>query len=174
MRFYLTAILTTFLLASCVSQPEGITPVNSFELDRYVGKWYEIARLDHSFEEGLTHVTAHYSLDEDGNVNVINRGYDAQKSEWSEAEGTAKFVDSPDVGFLKVSFFGPFYGSYIVFELDENYQYAFVAGPNTDYLWLLSRQPTVPDALIQKFESQAKTLGFPIDQLIYVDHSERP
>lgn len=174
MRSFLLAALTTVLLSSCVNQPEGITPVKSFELNRYLGKWYEIARLDHSFEEGLTHVTAHYSLDDDGNLTVINRGYDAEKSEWSEAKGTAKFVGSPDVGFLKVSFFGPFYGSYIVFELDEDYQHAFVAGPNTDYLWLLSRQPTAPDALIQKFESQARTLGFPIDQLIYVDQAERP
>lgn len=165
--------VAVLLLSSCVGKPEGIKPVESFELERYLGKWYEIARLDHRFEKGLTQVTATYSMNKNGSVKVINRGFKASENTWNEAEGKAKFVDSSDTGFLKVSFFGPFYGSYIVFELDDDYQYAFVAGPNTDYLWLLARQPTVPEELLQLFLRRAKALGFATEQLIYVDQ-QRP
>lgn len=130
------------LLTGCLGMPDTVQPVEKFELDRYLGKWYEIARLDHSFERGLEQVTAEYSLRDDGGVSVVNRGYSTEKEEWSEAEGKAYFARSPDEGYLKVSFFGPFYGSYVVFELDqENYQYAFVSGPNHEYLWLLARTP---------------------------------
>ena len=127
-----------FFLSGCVGIPEGVKPVDNFELDRYLGKWYEIARLDHSFERGLSKVTAHYSLRDDGGINVINRGFSAEKNAWKEALGKAYFVNDADEGHLKVSFFGPFYGSYIVFELDTaGYQYAFISGPDKDYLWLL-------------------------------------
>ncbi|MFA0071671.1 lipocalin family protein, partial [Vibrio breoganii] len=108
------------------------------------GTWYEVARLDHSFERGLSNISAEYSLRDDGGVKVVNRGYSLEKGEWNEAEGKAYFVEESDQGYLKVSFFGPFYGAYVVFELDkEGYQYAFVSGPDTDYLWLLSRTPEV-------------------------------
>lgn len=94
--------------------------------------WYEIARLDHSFERGLEQVTAEYSLREGGGVQVKNRGFSNKKNKWSEAEGKAFFVGKASEGYLKVSFFGPFYGSYVVFELDkDNYQYAFVSGRAT-------------------------------------------
>ena len=112
-------------LTGCVGIPQNVTPVGNFKLEKYQGKWYEIARLDHSFERGLTHVTAEYRQRDDGGVNVLNRGYAAKSGTWKESEGKAYFVNDPDQGFLKVSFFGPFYGSYIVFELDhEHYQYA--------------------------------------------------
>jgi apolipoprotein D and lipocalin family protein len=170
MRFYYWLLLATTLLSSCVGQPSGVTPVTPFELNRYLGKWYEVARLDHSFEEGLSQVTAHYRLKDDGSIEVINRGYNAKKNQWDEAEGKAKFAEDATTAFFKVSFFGPFYSSYIVFELDEQYQYAFVSGPNTDYLWLLSRQPQVPDALKQRFERRAQALGFDTSALIYPNH----
>ena len=114
-----TVLCLALFLAACTGMPEGVQPVSDFELDRYLGKWYEIARLDHSFERGLTQVTAEYSLRDDGGVRVVNRGFSADKGEWNEAEGKAYFVESPDLGYLKVSFFGPFYGSYVVFELDK-------------------------------------------------------
>ncbi|MCL4137228.1 UNVERIFIED_CONTAM: hypothetical protein GTU68_043429 [Idotea baltica] len=129
--------------------PEAVKPVSEFELNRYLGKWYEIARLDHSFERGLSQITADYSLQDNGRVAVVNRGFSAEEGQWQEAEGKAYFVNSTSEGYLKVSFFGPFYGSYIVFELDkEAYQYAFVSGPNTEYLWLLSRTPTVTPEIL--------------------------
>ena len=158
------------LLSGCLGMPESVKPVQGFELDRYLGKWYEVARLDHSFERGMDQVTAEYSLRDDGGVRVLNRGYSVEKNKWSEAEGKAYFVGESDEGYLKVSFFGPFYGSYVVFDMDqENYQYAFISGPDTSYLWFLSRTPTVDPTLLARFVEQARSLGFDTDQLIYVN-----
>ena len=159
------------LLTSCTSLPEDIKPITGFELDRYLGKWYEIARLDHSFERGLTKVTADYSMREDGGVKVINKGFNAEKNEWDEAEGKAYFVSEPDIGQLKVSFFGPFYGGYNILALDkENYQYSLVAGPGLNYLWILARTPKLDHAILKELIIKARDLGFPVEELIYVDH----
>lgn len=166
-------LILTGLLSACTGIPEGVKPVDNFELQRYLGKWYEIARLDHSFERGLSRVTAEYSLLEDGGVRVINRGYAAKNGEWEQAEGKAYFVGSPTVGHLKVSFFGPFYGSYVIFELDKDYDYAMVSGPSRSYLWLLSRKPVVDEALKQRFIQRASMLGFAVDQLIWVDQQSK-
>ena len=169
-RHRLFALFMAGLLTSCVGTPEGIEPVSDFELDRYLGKWYEIARLDHSFERGLEQISAEYSLRDDGGVRVINRGYSLADGDWREAEGKAFFVRNPDEGYLKVSFFGPFYGAYVVFGLDkENYEYSFVTGPNRSYLWLLSRSPVVSPEVLELFVDQARGLGFATDELIFVD-----
>lgn len=146
-----------------------MTPVKDFELNRYLGKWYEVARLDHSFERGLEQVSAQYSLNPNGSVKVVNRGYSTTKKKWSEAVGKAKFVQDPKTGYLKVSFFGPFYGSYVVFELDkQGYEYAFVSGPDLSYLWLLSRKKTIDPKVKARFVEQAKEIGFDTDKLIFV------
>ncbi len=169
MRIYKLLILV-LILSGCVGIPQGVQPVNQFEVDRYLGKWYEIVRLDHSFERGLDRVSAEYSLREDGGLKVINRGFSSEKNAWKSAEGKAYFVDAKEDGYLKVSFFGPFYGAYVIFELDKtNYQYAFVSGPDKSYLWFLSRSPKVSDELMQKFITQAGQLGFDTSKLIYVD-----
>ena len=163
--------LPLLLLSACLGYPKTVVPVQEFELQRYLGKWYEIARLDHSFERGLEKVTAEYSLREGGGVLVRNRGYSTTENAWEEAEGKAFFVEEPDSGYLKVSFFGPFYGSYVVFELDqEDYQYAFVSGPDESYLWFLSRTPTVSEDLLSRFEERARVLGFRTEDLILVNH----
>ncbi len=170
MKIYSIALLTIFI-TGCLGVPEGITPINDFELEKYLGKWYEIARLDHSFERGLDSVTAHYSMRDDGGVKVINRGFNTEDNEWSEAEGKAYFVNDEEEGYLKVSFFGPFYGSYVIFELDkEYYQYAFVSGNTTSYLWLLSRTPTVSEEVMDKFINRSRELGFNTEGLIFVNH----
>jgi len=161
-------LICSLILTACMGIPEKVQPVEEFELDRYLGKWYEIARLDHPFERGLSYITAEYSLQDDGGVRVVNRGLAAKSGEWEEAVGKAYFVEREDVGYLKVSFFGPFYGSYIVFELDNDYQYAFISGPDTSYLWLLARTPTVPDHVLQHFIERASALGFDTDALIFV------
>jgi len=164
-------ILFTIMLSGCVSLPEGVRPVQDFQLERYLGKWYEIARLDHSFERGIEAVTAEYSMREDGGVRVINRGYSIEDDEWQEAEGKAYFVNSENEGYLKVSFFGPFYGAYIVFEFDhEGYQYSFVSGPDKSYLWLLARSPSVDKEVLNRFVNASRKLGFKTDALIYVNH----
>lgn len=170
MRIVLS-IFSLFILSGCLGMPDSVKPISGFELNNYLGKWYEIARLDHSFERGMTQVTAEYSLKKDGGVLVTNRGYLETKKEWKVAEGKAYFVNEESEGYLKVSFFGPFYGSYVIFELErKNYQYAFVSGPNSDYLWLLSRTPTVSPEVIEKFVIMSKERGFNTDDLIYVSH----
>ena len=164
--------IASMFLTGCLGMPESVTPVSGFDLNRYLGKWYEIVRLDHSFERGMDQVTANYTLRDDGGVRVINRGFSTKKNKWKEAEGKAYFVSDKTEGYLKVSFFGPFYGSYVIFELDtSDYQYAFVSGPDTSYLWLLSRTPTVDDALMSRFIEKAKQLGFKTEELIYVNHN---
>lgn len=157
------------MLSGCTGIPETVEPVREFNAQRYLGTWYEIARLDHSFERGLTHVTAEYSNREDGGIRVLNSGADITTGEREQAEGKAYPVDEESVGHLKVSFFGPFYASYVIFELDENYQYAFVSGPDTDFVWLLARTPTVSDELKQDFIDRITEAGFDADELIWVD-----
>jgi len=161
-------ILFVLLATGCVSIPDNITPVTSFQIERYLGKWYEIARLDHRFERGLTQISAEYSMRQDGGLKVLNRGYSNEKQEWSEAEGRGYFVQSPNEAYLKVSFFGPFFGSYIVFELDTvNYQYALISGPDKSYFWLLARTPTIDDNLKKKLIAKAAALGFDTTKLIF-------
>lgn len=165
-------LVTLTMLSGCVKIPAGITPVENFEIDRYLGRWYEIARLDHSFERGLEQVSAEYSLRPEGGISVVNRGYDPEKQTWKEAEGTAYFVDDTKEGYLKVSFFGPFYGAYVIFELErKNYGYAYVSGPDTSYLWLLARTPEIDEPIKTDFVARADELGFNIDELIWVNHS---
>lgn len=155
-----------------MGMPDRVTPVQSFDADRYLGTWYEIARLDHSFERGLKNVSASYAHREDGGIRVINQGQSERDGQWSEVEGKAYFVNRPDEAYLKVSFWGPFYASYVVFELDQtNYQYAFVSGNSTDYLWLLSRTPTVSPDVKAAFVKLSATRGFPVERLIWVEQS---
>ncbi len=164
--------LAVLLLSACTGSPEGVTPVAGFQLDRYLGTWYEIARLDHGFERGLSRVTARYSRREDGGIRVVNRGFDAAEDEWREAVGVAYFTGAQDVGALKVSFFGPFYAGYNVIALDrEGYNWALVCGYNRDYLWILSREPTLPEAVVERLVAKADKLGFATDELIFVPQS---
>ncbi len=168
-RVFLSFLLP--LLSGCVGIPAGVEPVDDFELERYLGTWYEIARLDHSFERGLTNVSAQYSRRDDGGVRVLNRGYSAADQSWQEAEGRAYFVDSPSLGYLKVSFFGPFYGSYIIFELDrEHYHHALVCGPDTSYLWILARRPELAERVKLTLTARAAAAGFDVSRLIWVEH----
>ena len=165
------AIAFLLLATGCAGIPENVKPVDQFRLERYLGGWYEIARLDHSFERGLSRVTADYSLRDDGGVRVLNRGYSEKEKKWKEAEGKGYFVRGPDQGHLKVSFFGPFYGSYIVVELDrEDYQYALVCGPDKSYLWLLSRGTEMKGEVRDRLIAKAAALGFDTGRLIFVDH----
>ncbi len=158
------------VLAACAGAPPGVQPVAGFEVERYMGTWFEVARLPNRFERGLEHITATYSLAQDGTVRVVNRGYDAASGEWREAVGRARFRGDPDVAALEVSFFGPFYGGYNVVELDPEYGYALVAGPTRGYLWVLARQPTLPEPVLQRLAGRAASLGFDVSELLYVRH----
>jgi apolipoprotein D and lipocalin family protein len=155
------------VLIACTGDDANYKAITGFEADKYLGTWYEIARLDHSFERGLDKVNATYSLREDGGLKVVNRGFDTKKQKWNEAIGKAYFVETPDIGRLKVSFFGPFYGAYTIIDLDKpTYSYALVTG-GKNYLWILSRTPQLANETKQKLIAQAKALGFETDKLIY-------
>ena len=167
----LPVLILAVLLAGCAGTPDGIEPVRGFEVQRYLGTWYEVARLDHPFERGLERITARYELRADGGLRVVNRGYDVDRGEWREAEGKAYFTGSPDVASLKVSFFGPFYGGYNVIALDgDGYQWALVCGPSRDYLWILSRQPGLAPEVLGRLQELASRLGFETSRLIFVEH----
>lgn len=149
-----------------------IQPVTPFDIKQYSGKWYELYRLDHRFERDLSNVTANYRLQQDGTVEVENRGFNTKKCKWNDATGTAKFRGPTDVADLKVTFFWPFSGAYKVFELDhQGYRWAAVAGDNLNYLWILSRSPTLPAGVEQKLLNRAAQLGYDTGKLIKVDHS---
>ncbi|WP_394708517.1 lipocalin family protein [uncultured Desulfuromusa sp.] len=165
-----TLACSLFMLFGCSSAPKGVTPIATFDLDRYLGTWYEIARLDHRFERSLSHVSATYSSRADGGIDVLNRGYDKKTGEWKEANGRAYFLESPQKGSLKVTFFWPFYAGYHVIALDQqNYSYALVSGPDRDYLWLLSRTPKLEESITQSLVKKAAALGFDTSNLIFVE-----
>jgi apolipoprotein D and lipocalin family protein len=164
----LLIVLHSFTLTACsVKLPDGVTPVDNFALEAYLGRWYEIARLDHSFERGMSQVTADYSLRTDGGVRVLNRGFNDNKGKWEDAEGRAYFVQKEQTGFLKVSFFGPFYGAYVIIDHDPN-EYSLVSGPDRSYLWILARTPTLPQQTIDRLLARATSLGFDTNALIWV------
>lgn len=165
----ITLFAIVALLLGCTGTPEGVKPVMPFELERYLGQWHEIARLDHRFERGLTQVTANYSMREDGGVKVINRGFNAEENAWREAEGKAYFVGDTNTGALKVSFFGPFYGSYNVARLSDDYSMALVVGPSLDYAWLLARSNTPAQAQCEAFAQTATELGIKPQDWIWLE-----
>lgn len=173
--------ITLFFLSSCMTEmPQAAkdSVVQSVDANQYLGTWYEIARLDHSFEKGLEQVTANYSLEKDGSIKVVNRGYKTETKEWKEAIGKALFVDAANAdgtrtGRLKVSFFGPFYGAYNIIELDKPYyNYAMVSG-GQDYLWILSRTPQLTYPIKQELIARAKHLGYATEKLIFVKQANQ-
>ncbi len=166
------AITTLVLsLTSCVAIPKGAVAVNGFQKDKYLGTWYEIARFDFKFEKNMDHVTATYSMLDKKTIRVENKGYDIKQKKWKQSIGKAKFVRDSSEGRLKVSFFGPFYSGYNVIELDPEYKYALIAGNDLDYLWLLSREKTMPEAIKQKYLDKAKTLGYDTSRLIWTNQN---
>ncbi len=165
------------LLTACTGVPQDVETIKSFDANQYLGTWYEIARLDHSFERDLENVTATYSLREDGGIKVINKGFNHKTNQWKEAEGKAYFIDpanadKTNTGRLKVSFFGPFYGAYNIIELDQPYyNYVMLCGPDKSYFWILSRTPQLAYPIKQELISRAKALGFATENLIYPSQS---
>lgn len=166
----ITIIAVAFLVVACSSPtpPPGTTVVNNFEAKRYLGKWYEIARFDHQFESGLEQVTATYSTMDDGGIRVINRGFNPDRQMWQQSVGKAYFTGDPSHAALKVSFFGPFYGGYNVIAIDKDYRHALVCGPDKDYLWILSRTPTISSEVKQQMLTIATQQGFPVEKLLWI------
>lgn len=172
---YLLITFTMMLsLFSCATIPNGATAVQPFNKEKYLGKWYEIARLDFAFERGLSNTTAEYSLNKNGTIKVDNKGYNAEKEKWKQAIGKAKFVGDENIAKLKVSFFGPFYSGYNVIAIDDEYQYALVAGESLKYLWILSREMSIPQEIKDKYLKIAKDIGYNTDELVWVKHVKLP
>ncbi len=160
-------------ISSCQTIPDGAEAVQPFNKEKYLGKWYEIARLDFKQERNLDNTSATYSLNEDGTIKVDNRGYNTKENKWTQAIGKAKFVKDEDIAMLKVSFFGPFYSGYNVIAIDDNYKYALVAGESLKYLWFLSRETTMPDDVKNKFLKIAESIGYHTSDLIWVQHDRQ-
>ena len=163
-------IVMLSVIIGCTDIPKGLEPVDDFDSKRYFGKWYEIARLDHRFERGLTNVSAMYSPRTPDGITVVNKGYDTKKKKWKSIEGVARFIGDESVGSLKVSFFGPFYGGYHVVDLDrENYSYSMVVGPDRSYFWILSRTRQMDASTYDRLVKKAALLGIDTERLIRVD-----
>jgi len=167
-------LLISFLLVSCTGIPKGMQAIDDFEASRYMGTWYEIARLDHYFERGLENISATYTLRDDGSIDIVNKGRNTESDEWKIANGKAYFIDRPNKGRLKVSFFGPFYESYNIIALDkDNYSYAMVTGPTKSNLWILSRTKQLHKKIFDELLATAKKQGFATDELIIVNHDQQ-
>ena len=160
------------LLSSCASIPKNAKPIQNFDVNKYLGTWYEIARFDFRFEKDLNNVMAQYSLNDKMNVDVLNSGYKLKKDKWVSAKGVAKFRGDKNIAALKVSFFGPFYSGYNVIALDENYKYALVAGKSLKYLWILSRTKTIPENIKESYLKIAQEIGYDTSKLIWVEHNK--
>lgn len=157
---------------SCSTIPKGVKAVSPFDKDKYLGKWYEIARFDFRFERGLNNTTAEYSVTDKNVIKVVNRGYNSEKNEWKQAVGKAKFVKDDTTAMLKVSFFGPFYSGYNVIAIDDNYKYALVAGKSLKYLWILSRDKSIPENVKNEFLKIAEEMGFNTSNLLWIEHDK--
>lgn len=162
------------LLYACrsVKVPSYATILEDFDLKKYAGKWHEIARFDFKYEKNLKNVTAQYTLNDDGTIRVVNRGFNTKKQQWEEVTGKAKPVESPTRSALKVSFFGPFYAGYNVVMISPDYQNALVFGESKNYIWILSREKTIPAATKKKFLQKAKEAGYDLERLVWTVHDE--
>lgn len=162
-------LLLIAAFTSCRSIPKGALALKPFDIKKYLGTWYEIARFDFRFEKNLNNTTAEYSLNENGTIKVVNRGYNYKTGKWKQVVGKAKFVADPQEAKLKVSFFGPFYAGYNVLAIDPEYKYALIAGKNLKYLWLLSRDKTMPEKFKEDYLRIAKNIGFNVSNLIWIE-----
>lgn len=155
---------------SSAQEPYDNSTISRFDLSRYLGTWYELARFDHSFERGMDNVTAEYYLRDDGKVDVINSGW--KEGRFKVADGKAKQPDPlADPAHLKVSFFMFFYNDYNIMMLDDNYQVALVGSKSPDYLWILSRKPVQPDSVLSILVEEAESRGYDTSKLIWVDQT---
>jgi len=170
MRRVLILIPIILLLTSCVKVPDWVSPVKNFQAKRFMGTWYEVARLENGFELGMNTVSAHYSMTAQGEVSIRHEGYLVRRQEWRNAEATAAFMEGQDVGLLKVAYMWPFYAPYVIFKVDPEYEWAFVCGKDKEFLWLLSRYEWVEDDVMEDFLETSERLGFDVTELVEVHH----
>lgn len=162
----LSTVFTVFFACRTTTTVDN-SSVKKLDLNRYLGKWYEVARFNHRFERDMQQCTATYSLQGDGTIKVVNNG--VKNGKWKTSVGKAKMTETP--GVLRVSFFGPFYSDYRVLMLAPDYSYALVGGSDDDYLWILSRTPKLKNDVIEKIVSEAHRRGYDTENLIWVEQS---
>lgn len=169
MKHILIAICTLFVMGGCRSNSDGAVmdnrTVQTFDVARFMGKWCEIARYDHRFEEGMTRVSATYTLLDDGRIEVLNSGY--KNGKYKEIKGKAKQPNPADPGKLKVSFFFLFYSDYYVLILDPEYRYVVIGSSSDKYLWIMSRQPDLVEDVIRDLLDQLRERGYDTAKLVY-------
>lgn len=160
-------------LAGCQSADSGRkidnSTVSALDLSRFMGKWYEIARYEHRFEKGMTHVSATYTMDANGKIRVRNEGLKDGKHK--EVNGRAKQPDPKDPGKLKVAFFLWFYADYYVLDIDPDYRYVLVGSSSDKYLWIMSRMPTLPQATLNQLVEQLRQRGYDTSRLVFVQQN---
>lgn len=165
MRTFMLSAMMVWLTVGCGQNTKvDNSVVNSMEINRFLGHWYEIARYDHSFERGMEYTEAEYTLRDDGNINVVNTGIKNNKRKTSN--GRAKLTETP--GLLRVSFFRPFYSDYRVMMIDKDYQHALIGSGSDKYLWILSRKPQLTAETKSNILKEAKRRGYDTDRLIWV------
>ena len=169
-----SALLSFALLGICTAaiaqKSVDNSTIDSFDLDRYLGKWYEIARYDHSFERDLVGCTAEYTLRDDGKIKVLNSGYlKTLDGPYKKSVGKAKARRNGKPGQLEVSFFGPFYGDYNILELAPDYSYSVIGSSSPRYLWILSRTPQLPTKVKSIIISNLQQRGYDTNKLIWVE-----
>lgn len=166
-------LMLLFIFTGCAAVPHTtkIKTVDNFEIQKYLGTWYEIARLPHRFEKNLQQVTASYSLLENGKIQVLNKGYNTKKQKWSDAKGKAWIPDETKPSELKVSFFWPFAADYRIIYLEDDYSLAIVTSKTFNYFWILSRSPYITDEYYNQLLEKAKIWGFDTERIIKVKHS---
>ena len=169
----ISSFVSIYFLSSCKTIPSKATAVKPFNKTKYLGKWYEIARLDFKYERNLNNTTAEYSLRNDGKIKVDNKGYNFIKKEWKQSVGKAKFAEDDQTAMLRVSFFGPFYSGYNVIAIDDDYQYALIAGESLDYMWILSRKPSIPEDIKKEYLNKAASVGYKTENLVWVEHDKK-
>jgi apolipoprotein D and lipocalin family protein len=175
-QLFLSLLIAGMVLTgiyACSTIPEGAVAVKPFDKTKYLGKWYEIARLDYRHEKNMDNVTAEYSLNDNGTIKVDNNGFNTKTGKWEQAIGKAKFAVDEQTAMLRVSFFGPFYSGYNVIAIDDEYRYALVAGENLEYMWILSRDTRIPDNIKLDYVRKAEMLGYKTAELVWVKHDER-
>lgn len=179
---FILFFLCSCIASCCADTPENVavsemTIIDGIDASQFLGTWYEIARLDHSYERGLDNVTTHYERHKDGSLSVINKGFNRQDEEWNTTEGTANFVEAANadttyLGKLKISFPHLSNSAYNIIALDKvYYNYMMVSGKKKETLWILSRTPELTYPIKQHLVSQARGLGFATDELIYVNQN---
>ncbi|MGI6074590.1 MAG: lipocalin family protein [Fermentimonas sp.] len=150
--------------------PKNVEPIKDFDIDRYLGKWYEIARLDVYWERYMDNTTTEYCLNDDGTIDVKNMGYNFKKGKWQVADGSARIAGDKNIGVLEVKFFGPFYSGYNVIAIEGDYEHALVIGRSTKYCWILSREASITESVRTKLVSKAMECGVDVDKLLWIPH----